>query len=609
MNGIDHVIKILLEDIESSQINNKNNEKNDWEYINGSFPMFLNVNFSGNEVMNEARRKISIPDQSGFLTNFVLQCLIEGENYGYYSLNKMVVERAITSLFEFYDKNFIDSCIVGFHSQYYDEKEKIYVKNPKNIEQFYKNFSNITNEKLSSLFNIDENLILKLRNELKYLSSKNNTTFSLPADFDSTYSNVQIGYLIKGLNKNCYKSINEKWDSFNDKCNKEGLLNYLIKYSFTPFSNNPNNNSIDPRCYYYLKDFINDSINVKKRKGFVIMIPYTYVMNQSEQIEKYPSIQIPNLVNHVDISVLGNVLFGLLLQYNDLIKSNSYMDIIKSIVYLFEFVFETNLIYKRSDILLLYYPTIYSLFWFISRSYYFLKTIYASTFPSEFGEILHILKCICENYITKKLVDNLIINNEKNEYYWEDYLGNNDYNKNFEQIKYGEDRFFSTSLSIDTLLNIWTIKNKMDGKINYQLNINKDITKIIKKSSKYILNNILLEENEDKLSNVFFSSLTKGPHTKNINFPFNVHIDASTGKTCKIDEIEKLNNEKKLIVMVSGNIDEIEYQKIIDEKNNSFITSWSGNFNDFPFLMWNSKIFTKSISLLVLTKFKSLYLK
>ncbi|KAN0038754.1 hypothetical protein ACTA71_000942 [Dictyostelium dimigraforme] len=606
-----NTLEELLKRIENSQY-----EKTEqfeiskcWFNEKGFFPMDIHINFCGDETMTNSRRNVKIPDGNGFLTNFVVQCLLESEKFGFVKPNNQVISNAVEATFNCLNKNDLNKRIYGFWSQFYNDDFGIYIFSSMNLKYIIENVPNLTTESIGKLFKTDGYSSNKLKKVLEYLKNKKDMKLSIPSDTDCTCINIVMGEILSNFKDSIqYGDAYESWIRVNE--NVEMSLNSICQNCYSPFSDDPNNNSVDPRSFFFLKDFINDWVINKKRNKEELMIPFTYFLSLDEQIKYFPEIQIPSLSNHIELSVVSNVLFSILsaikcygLKILDLINIKF---ILKSIVFLLEYSIKTNLIFDRADILLLYYPSVYSFLWFVSRSNFILKELKLkenNNFPLILEEILIVLNDIGENEVTNKLIDRLIID-QNQQYYWEDFLGNSDVFKS-EPIKYGEDRFFCTSLVINTLIDNWTIPiDSSSYKRSFKEITPNKIKSIIKKSSLYVSKSILNED--EKLSNVFFSEASKGRSTKIMDYPSNIKINANNGNIVKSDfDLENLKSKKQLIVYFSGIIEEENYKKLLNEKKT--IEKWNGNFNENPFIYWSSPIFTYSISLLALSKFKSLF--
>jgi hypothetical protein len=89
---------------------------------------------------------------------------------------------------------------------------------------------------------------------------------------------------------------------------------------------------------------------------------------------------MPFNVNNIDLSVNANALFGLniFLQTYDLEVVNDVFDeeteqIIRDVTDFLCWGIRSQIILKRPDLSLTYYPSVYDFYWFVARHYNFLK--------------------------------------------------------------------------------------------------------------------------------------------------------------------------------------------------------------------------------------------
>lgn len=78
--------------------------------------------------------------------------------------------------------------------------------------------------------------------------------FHIPPDFDDTFINIGLGSLLKEGNDT---ALYNEWAKTN--YNVTSAFVALKKYAYRPYSSDRNDNSIDPRTYFFLRDFIANS--------------------------------------------------------------------------------------------------------------------------------------------------------------------------------------------------------------------------------------------------------------------------------------------------------------------------------------------------------------
>ncbi|CAF4407574.1 unnamed protein product, partial [Adineta steineri] len=86
--------------------------------------------------------------------------------------------------------------------------------------------------------------------------------------------------------------------------NMKKLIDLTLQYAYRPFSQDSDKNTIDPRTYYWLRDFIRDNPQA--------IIVTTWAQNLTE-VKKiaHRGIRMPFNLNNVDVTVSANVLYGI----------------------------------------------------------------------------------------------------------------------------------------------------------------------------------------------------------------------------------------------------------------------------------------------------------
>lgn len=79
--------------------------------------------------------------------------------------------------------------------------------------------------------------------------------FHIPPDFDDTFVNIGLGSLLK---ESQFTDLYKEWKNVNT--NITSAFTALKKYAYRPFSPDTNQNSIDPRTYFYLRNFLTENL-------------------------------------------------------------------------------------------------------------------------------------------------------------------------------------------------------------------------------------------------------------------------------------------------------------------------------------------------------------
>jgi hypothetical protein len=248
---------------------------------------------------------------------------------------------SIDAIETFHDHNQNESSVplMTFWSQIYNQTTNTWQSAPENLRYLINDLDKnlIIIEDILKILGIQN--IEKLIEKLISTTTSLTQTFEIPPDFDDTYLNIGLGVQLKLL-QDKYPSIYLRWLQTNSNMKK--LIDLTLQYAYRPSSLNFDQNSIDPRTYFWLRDFIRDNPKA--------IIATTWAQNITE-VRKvaYRGIRMPFNVNNVDVTVGANVLYGItsaiiydLLDFKDYFNEDMQVNIILDqhvIILLFYFVY------------------------------------------------------------------------------------------------------------------------------------------------------------------------------------------------------------------------------------------------------------------------------
>ena len=204
--------------------------------------------------------------------------------------------------------------------------------------------------------------------------------FKIPADFDDTFVNIGLGSLLMEQRLSFPDAFVE-WTLNNTKL--ETAFNALKTFSYRPFQQELDYSLIDPRTFFYLRDFLYEY----EGQGDVAL-PATWAENiTTQRTLLYKGVAMPFNLNNVDLTVNANVIYGITsavlaeLDY----PSKTWFDEELQQIYLNS----TNLIAyqiahnfsSRPDLALTYYPSVYNFYWFVARTANLLNAVESLPFP------------------------------------------------------------------------------------------------------------------------------------------------------------------------------------------------------------------------------------
>ena len=189
--------------------------------------------------------------------------------------------------------------------------------------------------------------------------------FCIPGDFDDTFVNIGLGALLKQythISKAPYKA----WLQDNPTISEATAA--LKEYAYKPFSKEIDCNTIDPRTYFYTRDFLLQASDP-------LALVATWALNISESKKLFDkNYRIPLNVNNVDLTVCSNVVYGItaavLAQLEDTetwFEDDDLQMIYENSSALIAWEIERNFS-SRPDLALTYYPSVYNFYWFTART-------------------------------------------------------------------------------------------------------------------------------------------------------------------------------------------------------------------------------------------------
>ncbi|EGG16616.1 hypothetical protein DFA_07594 [Cavenderia fasciculata] len=522
---------------------------------------------------------------------------------GNVNISNDLMESAVEAILSYKDHNRPDgSGIYTFWPQIYNQTKGIYTIFPVNLLNLMNTFGSFENavDKVAQLFKWhgileDMKLIAQMMDTFK-------VAFEIPPDSDDSGVNLALGYQLSTI-KHMYPQTYQTWQLANP--NTSNVFSTYLEYAYRPFTNeSSDSNSIDPRSYFMMHEFL-ESLSSDLQDSF--LLPTTWMMSISEQKQTFPYLQMPFNVNNIDLSVSINSLFGIasatrqyILENNGQLPDFFTQDIenlCQSIASTVSWAITSGRVYNRTDITLLYYPSTYDFSWFISRLVALLQEFQQP--PSSLEYALDTLLESLQGPVTDHLLQAAMSETvgQKTYYFWDDFLGDADTDLIGQKVLNGDDRLFSTSLAVMTLIDTWTTRS---GNSNTWLANTPTLIKTMVDGAIDFINDRALKDKEQTY-NAFFSGSMKGSSTYTLAYPSN-RCFYINGTECD----PHLNNQEQYAIVspFSGVVDAYTYQDMIGQlwANTSTPTTWTG-FNPEAFPYWSSTPLTHAFCLLSLSKY------
>jgi len=246
--------------------------------------------------------------------------------------------------------------------------------------------------------------------------------FKIPADFDDTFVNIGLGSLLMEQRLSFPNAFVE-WTLNNTKL--ELAFDALKTFSYCPFQQDLDCSLIDPRTFFYLRDFLYEYENQGD-----IALPATWAENITMQRTLFhKGVAMPFNLNNVDLTVTANVIYGITAAILTELKypSNAWFDKELQQIYLNS----TNLVAyqiahnlsSRPDLALTYYPSVYNFYWFVARTANLLNAAKSLPFP-VLATVRDTLNEALRGPATKTIMS--AAENEGDMVYFDEFLGDAD---------------------------------------------------------------------------------------------------------------------------------------------------------------------------------------
>eukprot|EP00386_Alphamonas_edax_P000556 GDKI01001729.1.p1 GENE.GDKI01001729.1~~GDKI01001729.1.p1 ORF type:complete len:493 (+),score=185.39 GDKI01001729.1:262-1740(+) len=439
---------------------------------------------------------------------------------------------------------------------------------------------------------------------------------------------------------------------------------YLTKYAYKPWSPSFDNNLIDGRTFYWLKEYLwsveqSYGSGSKLRgdgKKPSVYLPATWVSNHTVERETArQGVSMPLHVQNVDMTVASNVLAGVTLSLladpaSDLTDTtledkicedpssaadasalpswfNSELQTLyTSTADLMAWAMrDVNApVFTRPDIVLLYYPSVYNFMWMASRTYFQLNSLAASKcgLPPALQHSLDALRVVFEGTVTEWLLKEKQTQIAKGVFkktvtfgFWDDFLGNGDQHFDGQPSEKHQDRLFSTSQALNILLNVYAVHDKKTDSLRLLDSTTVSVRESLQQGITFIRAHAspnswgVLRKYDTQ--NAFFSGSFKGPSSFSFVYPTNF---ARFTNGSFFDAPHEAPGSRAnwpytgATFGVSGIIPKSKYEEMMQLKwfGYDVPTEFKGfNHKDnrgFPF--WSSPAFTYSTCLLALSKYR-----
>jgi len=569
----------------------------------GLFESWIHLYRRGDPLQASFRNKLKVHDNNYFVTAWVVQLLLEAEALGTVEIDDRLVLDAVRALSTYMDRNRPGELAVNFWPQ--ERIEGLWVSHPSNLIRSVEILQSVgqVTSLVHSAFGEEESRETARTTGMdldRFVSA-----FRIPPDADDSSIHLSLGaalYRNRSANPTRGQAYRTWWNSSGG--DPGALMETLLRYSYAPNSHSRSRSTIDPRTYYFLHSFLEQEVGDDPDFSIVT----TWMLDLEESARLSPDVGMPFNVNNVDATVCANFVHGLAsLAQSEMVPLESWFteeiqNLLTNTTRYMTWVIESGRLLERPDIGLMYYPPIYDLYWFSSRSIALL-----SNQPAHpvIRETIARLEHTMETAGTRQLLS--LRTSEDGFVFWDDFLGNGDVSLSGIPLERGEDRLYSTAVAVSALLETWTREREGTSSQGTVLDWKEETPAEVKNSVRRAVAWIETQglAKGTRKENAVFSGSAKGMTSLPFFYPANVH-ERLNGKPLQLDRSRPGMAPDALIAM-RGIVEKSEYEAMVDQRHfgvptpTTFDGYNSAHGDQFPY--WSSPALTYAVTLVALSKY------
>lgn len=606
------------------------------QQLAGAYPSYIGFNLVGGPTQQLLRRLIQIYDSNGFVSDWVVQMLVEAHRYSGVRLDDATILRGVNFTLGFQEKNGQGrEGTMDFWREV--EVNGTWRQFPENVEVPIELLQAVSTQ-LQAWCAKSPDVCPAVQPIVKLAASLGDflSAFGIPADFDDSGVNLALGGLLQSVQESLPTSW-AAWTSSDQNRDPTALMETYVRYCYRPFATDPNQNRIDPRTYYYLREFLylEQAAAAARGEEPSLMLITTWSSNTSESNREFAQQhKMPFQANNVDGSVVGNSLFGILTTilrsapadgsgvYQEFVTP-PLLQLIQDSTRLLAWIVTSEILLTRNDIVLLYYPPTYDFFLFAARSLHLLQSSNLTVFTSVYSDpateaaltaIQSALASALANQGTATLVQkaqtSVSANTSLPLAYFDDFLGNADVDAENRTDPHYDDRLFSTAIATLALQATWTIDAAgpfaPTSSLAWLPSTSDETRGLVTAACQFLSEELVA--GVYRPANSFFSGSVKGATTLPFAYPINTY-EFINGTMVPWRDITWGDIQDSLGVSMSGVISEDDYQAMMAACPLGMPTPtvFRGyNLDADNMVYWSSPPLTYAAGLLALTKCQAL---
>ena len=605
----------------------------------GVYDCMVRFNFAGECWQKELRHRLGFFDNNPFVPIWVSILLLEAHIYGggikpqdqqlYLSLDYLqtTIDRSRD----------YDNSLIGFYPYVFDETKKKFVMRRVFVEEIIHMFQDLPptllegfkyiipdtlrkalalqrpgNNSMDGCVNdVSEDQIQHEISNSGFMVMQYHTISPVfPSDSDDTFSWLGLGAVLKMAgDQGSFTGPLKAWLDINP--NITSAFEALKHYSYRPFSQDADSNTIDTRTYYALRPFLEQAREV----GSDVALVTTWFQHIEEQLPaKMGEMTMPTFVNDVCLAVGANVLYGIMSTVlSGLVPSEALDDpkieqLVHNTSTLIEHMVHHDL-HDRQDLVLFYYPPRNQFFFFLSRTLFLLEMYItnSSSMKPILKTVYNKIKRTLEGNVTFYLTTHGQMGKSPGTVYFDDFIGDGDIDENGDPLHRGEDRIFSTSMAANSLMYTWSVYDRKTKSLTWKPKVPASVVTTVEGCVRWLI--LHATDADFKPWNAFFSSGRKGLHNLPFWYPANRFQFINGTHLPQPESREKLPDDMFFAAM-QGFVDRVDYEKMLKENHFGWQTPTEFPGYNAPgwnsFAIWSSEAYSYAAALLAVSLFDRL---
>ena len=606
----------------------------------GVYDCMVKFNFAGECWQKQLRHRLGFFDNNPFVPIWVSILLLEAHIYGggiaptdeqlYLSLDYLQTTIDKTRDYE--------NSLIGFYPYEFDEDQQKYVMRKVFVEEIIHMFQELPpplldgfryiipeplrqaillqhsgNSSLGGcLGEVSEDRIQhEIANSGFMVMQYHTISPVFPSDSDDTFSWLGLGAMLKmaGDQQGTFAGPLQAWLEANP--NISSAFAAVKEYSYRPFSQNSNSNTIDTRSYYALRSYLEQA----KASSNDVALVTTWFQNVEEGISgEVGEMTMPTFVNDVCLAVGANVLYGMTatvlsgLVPPETLDDPDIQQLLQNTSTLIDHMIHHNF-HDRQDLVLFYYPPRNQFFFFLSRSLFLLEM-----YKNNADMMRPVLKTIYSN-IKRSLEDEVtgyLINNRRSDQatgaiHFDDFLGDGDVSENGDPLLRGEDRIFSTSMAANALIYTWSVFDQNTSSLKWKSNVPESVVRTVEGCIRWLV--LHATDSDFKPWNAFFSSGRKGLKNLPFWYPANRFQFINGTHVTSPETLAELPRDMFFAAM-QGFVPGDQYEAMLNRSHfgvktpTTFLGYNAAGWNSFA--IWSSEAYSYAAALLAVSLFDGL---